>query len=508
MASRPFTIYLLKSNYSIREALNNTKQRPATLNTLPDGYTLYLFDNIPQELWWKDYLGITSRLEQVQKGAILFIQTSGRIFAVTFGSVYHKINKEAFKYDFGLIVTLNSIDPDKIKRTDANELKYNRKLQIQLPNASDLTFFDIDIDVSIVNKLEGRTRKIYKAISTSISGQTGIKIKSTQQHSSLGRICRILLKLYNKNTYRTTFPHLNSMQRVLDPSVLTVLNNELVNSLNNRNPAISLSVPEVVDNMHFYRFSRDEQFDDEDINNYYSSLDSRGIDDVDFEALKKQKISVITEDGYVVNEYKVYNCLLFDYTLDGKSYYLYNGAWYDILSDYIALIDASIQDHYLSDYIFPNYIHTTHNNEAGYNQVMNSISADGATINVICLDRTNIAPTQNIEPCDIYWRYASVDVLCHIKRYRSSQSLSHLFNQGYNSISLIRNDIQAKNNFESLINQTITNNTKIIYGIITDKDPSARGANLPLFSKISLYRILKNYRHMGIQAGFTYIAEQ
>ena len=79
---------------------------------------MFVLDNHPKEPWWKGYFGVQKILNQVTKGALIFLPVEQRCFALSFGHVYHNLKDESYEYDFGLRVTLNSVDPKKLKSTD------------------------------------------------------------------------------------------------------------------------------------------------------------------------------------------------------------------------------------------------------------------------------------------------------------------------------------------------------------------------------------------------------
>ena len=50
-----------------------------------------------------------------------------------------------------------------------------------------------------------------------------------------------------------------------------------------------------------------------------------------------------------------------------------------------------------------------------------------------------------------------------------------------------------------------SNKYNVIYGIVTKKDPSEKSDNLPLFSRISLSRVLEQYKLFGISCNVIFI---
>ena len=108
--SHSLTIYLLKKGIKCTDALVKNHKLEKVKTHLKD-IDFYLMDIEPTQPWWKNFLGIEKQIEQVLKGGILFISEENRNFAITFGHVNHKLNDNAYETDFGLKITLNSIDP-------------------------------------------------------------------------------------------------------------------------------------------------------------------------------------------------------------------------------------------------------------------------------------------------------------------------------------------------------------------------------------------------------------
>jgi uncharacterized protein (TIGR04141 family) len=116
--SRSFSIYLLKEGFDSSNALKDDHKLDDEIvgERLPENATLYILDNQPTPPWWKSYFGIQQPLTQSLKGAIIFLPVGNRTFAITFGHVYHNLHEASYEYDFGLRVTLNCLDPDKLKK--------------------------------------------------------------------------------------------------------------------------------------------------------------------------------------------------------------------------------------------------------------------------------------------------------------------------------------------------------------------------------------------------------
>jgi uncharacterized protein (TIGR04141 family) len=159
-----------------------------------------------------------------------------------------------------------------------------------------------------------------------------------------------------------------------------------------------------------------------------------------------------------------------------------------------------------------------HLSEGEYNT---SVAADDAAI--ACLDTKNISPDGQsmVEPCDLLAVRDGVAAFYHVKVSTLSAQLSHLFNQGVNAIELMRLEPQAVDKLEVLIREVLTGGDpdalvalvrdrkyRIVFGIVTRKDPTGRSLNLPLFSRISLMRSMKALQLMDVPASVMFIADQ
>lgn len=122
----------------------------------------------------------------------------------------------------------------------------------------------------------------------------------------------------------------------------------------------------------------------------------------------------------------------------------------------------------------------------------------------ILMDRKNIAiggPYDKIEHCDLIRNKTD---FIHVKYYRSSSALSHLFAQGLLSAEAFAKDTsyREKLNRKLPCNKKIDNpeerpdtgKYKVVYAIATNKSiPS----ELPFFSKVTLKNALKTLRALG-----------
>ncbi|RKE85282.1 DUF6119 family protein [Rhizobium sp. AG855] len=523
--SRSFSIYLLKVGYSAANALRDDHILDDTVGAqgLPEGATLFVLDSEPRPPWWRSYFGVEKNLTQVTKGALVFLPISGRCFALSFGHVAHSLIDTSYEYDFGLRVTLNSLDPQKLKSTDTLDPGATKRRRTQIPIESELTLFDFDRDSTILRSLTGKVRDKHKELFRHATGSSNLRISTDIDSKGLLGLCEQLLGLYQSDQYKTAFPEIQNIVPVSDPAQIEMLNRQLLEAFHARNPDLNITVPEIVnynDNL-FVTFSgagRRLIYDDVYIGRYYEYLDEHEIYILvmKIEDLRRHALVLTDEDGNARHRYSLFKSLVFDTRLEGEkgeTFHLSEGHWYRIDDDYIVRLAAYL-DPLCVDSDLPPYEHSS---EGEYNE-----AAAVGNPEIVCLDRKNISPDgqRAVEPCDLLAIRDGEAAFYHVKVSTLSTQLSHLFNQGVNAIELIRLESQAVDKLETLIREALPSanadtlialiqdrSYRIIFGIVTRKDPTAKSLNLPLFSRISLMRSMKSLRLMDVQANVIFIAD-
>ena len=169
-----------------------------------------------------------------------------------------------------------------------------------------------------------------------------------------------------------------------------------------------------------------------------------------------------------------------------------------------------------ADLPLPVYNHQT---EGEYNKAV--AAADDS---YLCFDMKSISPDgqSQIEPCDLYAVVDGFGTFYHIKVSTFSAQLSHLFNQGINSIEILKMEEAARVKLDALVDGVaISDGEKtvfkapladqkysVVFGIVTHKNKDRKSLNLPLFSRISLMRNLKSLQLMSIPAVYGFVEDQ
>jgi len=539
--SRPFSIYLLKTGITAETALRKDHElESAVAQKLPDGSSLFILDSDATRPWWREYFGVEKDdLWQEQKGALVFLPVGERCFALSFGQALNHLDERAFEYDFGLRVTLNSLDPKHLKSADMVSPGAARRKRTQVPSSTDLTYLDFDGNSEIIRSLTGSVRDEYKDLFKNATGSSALKVSLKLSPDGLITICDKLLKLYESDDYLKNFPNIQNISPVSDPETIENLDAELVEAFRTKNEGLVLGIPDIID----YRDNtccifdlngtKSEVIPEISLESLFDFAEAKGIDlgGITLDQIKASRVIMADYEGKPSKSFGLYRALIFDVPErdGGLAYHLCEAKWYQVEQDYLDKLTNFI-DPRCEDTDLPSYNHDeTKKGKRVYSEGAYNAAVPGIIDSIICLDQTDISPNGStaIEPCDLYKVVQDASAsggfrafMYGVKISTRSAQLSHLFNQGLNSVELVRQEKVCRDKLKDLISDRIAANDaysyaaaidnsefKVIFGIITDKDKNNKSANLPLFSKISLMRTMQRLDLMRIPTSLTFIPD-
>lgn len=520
--TRSLSIFLLKENFGSASALieNHKLGEPVQGATIPNGAELYVFEGKPQEPWWKLYFGIPRELWQSSKSALMFLPAGDRTLAICFGHVAHNLRDDSYEYDFGLRITLNCVDPQKLKNTDVIEPGAARRQRTQVSVDSDLTFFDFESDSTVLRSLTGAVKPEYSELLKNVTGSSNVRIASKVRVEDLAALGVELLALYELDDYRASFPEVQNVTPVRDPQQIAQLDEVLLSAVRSRSTDVLLAVPEMVEYndsfwVSFAGAGKSELHHEVYQELYYNYLTVNQVSfaDLDRDALSRHKLALLNDDNSLKATFSLYKCLIFDARLDQDLavFHLMEGNWFRFDDDYIGRVSESLKP-FLEPALLPD---CTLHLEGEYNL------AATESLGAVCLDKTNMSPTgqTQVEPCDVLMEDDGTAVFVHVKFSTASSQLSHLFNQGSNSMQLLksvddvahrlRGVIKAKASSSELadrFNKLIEDGRyRVQYAIVTHKDPANGVDNLPLFSRLSLARATRSFKSMSVPVSVSFI---
>lgn len=522
LRSHEFSIYLLKPGVDINAALDEEHElTPARAAHLPPQSLLYLLEG-ESELWWPEYLGLEQHVRKNRLGAVLFVKSAGRLFAITFGQVSHQLCDESFEREFGLRVTLNSIDPDRLKATDTISPATGRFRRTQLPIETDLTVLDFDQNTDVLKNLTGRVREEFRSIFSSVSGCDYVRVRSDVTAPRLGELCAALLKLSRRSDYKKRFPQIGKIARVTDPAVVRQLDSIVATAIEDRSKQLGLSVPSLTEFPAEYsaRFAggggrKAKLFDDVSAAAYFDYLDTLPSGaPFTIETLRKSH-KLVLEGTSGTKKYPIHKCIVFEANLpgDGAGYHLLDGQWYRVAKDYVQWLQIEL-DVLWAKGSLPEFNGET---EGAYNKRVAKENSRFA-----CLDTSSFSPVKKhrIEPSDLVSVRGKRLRFWHVKRSTLSFMLSHLFCQGAASMHLLKQDPQAIDRLKIQVEARASEDLAatifealdrgdfhVVFAIVTDKDAAEKSRNLPLFSKITLRRTAFDLRALGVTTSFEFVQD-
>ncbi len=435
---------------------------------------------------------------------MVFVTTSGRTFALTFGQTRHSLRDEAYEYDFGLRTTLNAVEPSEIRNTDELDPATSRRRRTQLPEHADLTYFDFDGNSSVLRSLTGAIRPEYADLFTHATGANNLRVSSKKPIAELTPLLDEIYSVYNKTVYLEAFPAANNIQPVADPSTLNRLNDALVDAIRINDDHVTLTIPELVDFQQDFEITysgagRSDLYTDASLFDYYDYLTSNGrsVSELTLESLRSHRLRVLSDTGFERASYSIYRCTVFEVTLNGFDgvFHLSEGTWYQVDADYLARLTTDLDEYFSDTPLPPREVHL----ESEYNRDQLVPHWVGSVL----LDTTDTSPAgeKQVEPCDVIRVENGLLVLTHVKLGVKASALSHLFSQGANSVDLLNGEPEAREILSALILDRSPEfdikpldhrSFAVEYVIVTKNDLALRSSALPLFSRISLRRAIRS----------------
>jgi uncharacterized protein (TIGR04141 family) len=221
-------------------------------------------------------------------------------------------------------------------------------------------------------------------------------------------------------------------------------------------------------------------------------------------ALKTHFVHVNDANCQCINTWSAFRCLYAEIPMDGKTYILRNGTWHLVNNDFMQRIDEFLKGIEIDSEKLPTYNHA---NEGDYNA---SVVDNNAAIEL--MDKRNIAvggPYDKIEFCDLVRNGKD---LIHVKYYRSSATLSHLFAQG----SVSAETFVKYGDFRKKLNEKLPpsirlsdpsarinpDGFRVIFAIATTKEIPRE---LPFFSKVTLKNAVMTLEAMSFRVALATI---
>ncbi|WP_231690558.1 TIGR04141 family sporadically distributed protein [Achromobacter sp. 2789STDY5608621] len=496
------SIYLAKDRMVARADLIKMEdsQPPALLLVAGETVEVYVKKDIQRlpPSWTKLF---TNNSEMIPEdfggtrnvGAVAIFERMGRLFLLSFGSGYHLLKLDGVERDFGLRVTLASVDADKLRSVDKASYDAN-PLNSRTQSTTEVDIFELQMDseLEMLYAITGASR--VPLFGSHVTGRDALTIAVSTDLGGIPPILDEALRRYN-SPLPSEFEWVDNIRKVKDPEIISVLdaclNDELAAPTSTY---FWLGEPEVVDweDQIGYSFDmyantpRSVVLKMEDLIDYLQRT-SRVLS---VDVLKGLTVHINNSNYESTRSWSAYRCLYAELVLGAERYMLRNGVWFQAEPSFVALIDDYISKVDVYPFSFPVY---GCDREDEYNEML---ARNDPCFALMDKKNTKLGGRYDkIEFCDLIRDGTD---LIHVKYYRSSGTLSHLFAQGFVAAEAFVRDVEFREKLNEKLPDSMrladpqlkpkANDFNIVFAIATTK---TLPRDLPFFSKVTLRNALK-----------------
>ncbi|WP_165843584.1 DUF6119 family protein [Burkholderia reimsis] len=471
-----------------------------------------------------------SRLDGLKNksvSALLVTTVKGRQFAIAFGHGRYMLDLECVETRFGIRVALNSISPDKIASLDRQTFEATPRIsRTQALRATSVAEYGINEQQDLLRGLVGFTLDKYKedlgevlAGMDSLKASVGIDLPQLEKFLEVA-LKRSLARDYQKidNGQAGAFAWVDNLEVVERPDILDELNGELWKLFEAEDfSTMWLAIPEIInwEDVTGFCYTRAELE-----SSIHAALDIRDLkkslrSNATMETLRYRPIYMVLSSGVPPKVYYAYKCLYAEIKYNKELYILNAGSWYRVESSFKNLVEGYFKNIIRRDFVAP-FVEYDHDGEGKYNEAV----AANLPRKYAMLDRKLISfggKSSKIEVCDLYAVGSSSgekNRLIHVKRGRSSATLSHLFAQGLVSSTLLVsepgfvaevNKQLVKQNFVKFPAKPVGSRYEVVFAIIDG--PFGAKLDLPFFSKVNLRVCGRALQNFGFTVSLLHIPE-
>jgi uncharacterized protein (TIGR04141 family) len=505
------SVYLIKDEYIKEEEIliesSLLDQHNIEINDQDIGMLYVEKTKVKFPKWlsfFQDYLDVEKLgIKSATGKAVLLVKVQNRFFALSFGQGRYLIEPRAIIQNFGLKVTINSINPDHIRTIDKDNIDVVfRHAREQASRELSISEFGLDVDRDMLRAVTGKP--IDSKLGNILAGRDVLSTNAKVGLKNLKKQLSKYLKKYHEKSYQTTFPWIDNIIEIRDKSLLEKLNGTLIDKIsNNKLELVWLSIPEIIDwgDVLGFKFARTERasiYPDIELVNFLKQINPRAEITLDY--LKRKKVFCWSASlGQPIKTWSLFHCLYAEIQEGSDTYILNNGLWYQLNNNFVDSINAFYKSVPVSDIDLP-----CHRNirEDQYNKEVSESNPKMFAL----MDKKNImigGGSSRVEFCDIY---TSSKVMIHVKKYGGSAVLSHLFSQGVVSATSLLSEINFRkqvngklpksHKFDDYKERPTPTDFEVCYAIASN---APGDLVLPFFSKVSLKNAIKQLQILGFK---------
>jgi uncharacterized protein (TIGR04141 family) len=498
-------IYLLKKGFTQeKQYLRNTDVLHKYTVPFPgnaDG-ALYVAPSKEKPPRWVSFVSpAVAELPQIltsSASALLVVSRIDSIFILTFGYARSLLVPGCYEEDFGLKVTLNSVDAQRILSVDRQSFDaIGQHSRIQASREANISEFGLDLEQDMLRAVTGKPND--PSLGRQLTGKEALHatlpIKINELPAMLDKYCA----QWKNDAYKQNFPWVDQIRDVKDPILMGELNDKLIERLTiKEHNRLWLSIPEILDwtmieGFKYGPLETSPLREDVRIQDYMEEVKPVKID---LGFLKRRQIRAVSANDDIIDVWPLYRCLYCEIDLDNDTYLLTNGKWYRVGSQFLERVNIAYADMPVSSLELPNYIDKS---EGAYNtRIAAELPGQFALLDqkfIMC-----DGPRDKVELCDLYSKDKK---FVHVKRYAgASAPLSHLFAQAVVAGTLFRRDIDFRQKANALLPDgfgpiTASPSAKEYEIVLAVASTSKNPLVLPFFSRVNLRNVRDRLEDQG-----------
>ena len=519
------SVYLIKEEYSEHKDILKKIDTLQSKNVNGVGVLYFGESHTFKPSWLDKFFGSSlgddiEKLFNASSKAILLSKVKvatnkERMFAIPFGYGWTFLNHGVWEERFGLKITLNTVDPNNLRRIDKKNMSSVPKdTSEQLSREGVAADFGIDIEQDLIQSITGKTKE--EGFGKTITGKDSLSLSVKVDLSNIQEFLKQAYKKYESDEYKKDFGWIDQISEVKDPKLNENLNKGLIDNIKNNNlDKVWMAVPELVDwaDVSGFSYKNDKNDLKADIllADFISNLPNSEKNNLTLDVFNRRIYCFGASSDELKHQWKAFNCLYCEIQDDKekKTHLLSNGKWYEVENDFAKQVNDGYQQlrDSTASISLPTY---KCKNENEYNKETAKNNTD-----FCCMDRELISHGggySKIEFCDLYTKDKK---MIHVKHYGGSAVLSHLFSQGVVSGELLLADKE----FRGKVNEKLSNGHKIsnpndkpnssdfqiIFGIISS---SSKQLEIPFFSKVSLRNAKRRLETYGYKVSLQKISAE
>lgn len=284
-------------------------------------------------------------LQSQAPAGLMLIRRGARSFVITFGHAWQRLEDQWLERDFGRRVALNSIARNKVVEIRAEQVFGNWHLANErAPRASSVDEFGVEFDRDLVAAVEGIPAD--DLLGKTIRGATSLRMQLPL--IGLGAALDTASTLFESDTYKKTWPELDSMRPVKDPTLIVQLEaqfdaelaaGEAQQKLALFTPAQRREETAIPDSYVFGRLSKTPAITP------YLTVDGwlgfllRHQRTPSVEEARNTPVHLLDEVKEQIKAYSAFDCFGYELALNGKQYILSSGIWYEVVDLFLKRIN-------------------------------------------------------------------------------------------------------------------------------------------------------------------------